>query len=318
MNDLACKGYQLESCRRPRTSNSEFCSTCLFIYETSQMYAHIQQIQDPSISDEQILAFFETDTFISTLSTNLRWKDIMDKLLSTTYTRSPTLLHQLLKILQKSSQMNTNLILRITDHSKTCLCPVYKHMLIKKLSDENFHPRSCIRCMAYTISYSDTIIDTPSTKALILRDATRLLKWSLGNEKFFFDAVPFIHSLAESPRLSFEKDKLDKFVEELVKMAGSAEGYSPEDIEAFRKKVYDHPLILSQDVKSIKTFMKQKTAIWKVEWLAKSLHPSRVIEGWCHDYEELEEMKRDGFPIQHTPIKIENKKKEKAEWNISF
>jgi len=282
------------------------------------MYAHIQQIQDPSISDEQILAFFETDTFISTLSTNLRWKDIMDKLLSTTYTRSPTLLHQLLKILQKSSQMNTNLILRITDHSKTCLCPVYKHMLIKKLSDENFHPRSCIRCMAYTISYSDTIIDTPSTKALILRDATRLLKWSLGNEKFFFDAVPFIHSLAESPRLSFEKDKLDKFVEELVKMAGSAEGYSPEDIEAFRKKVYDHPLILSQDVKSIKTFMKQKTAIWKVEWLAKSLHPSRVIEGWCHDYEELEEMKRDGFPIQHTPIKIENKKKEKAEWNISF
>lgn len=308
---MACKAYNIQSCRLPRRPNSEFCSTCLLNKQKSQMNKNIQYIQDSSIPNEDILKMFESEEFKTLLSTNLIWEDVLDTVLGSTYKRSRPLLHKLIEIIQKYSITNTNLVVRIANHSKTQLCPVFMHMMITNLIDEPPTTYNCIRCFAYKISYSDYMLITDSFK--LWNDCKNLLKRELGTEKFFFAAYDIIRAFTESSRFSIKKDDMELFITNVVNLAKNSGEHSPEEIQEFMKKIYEQPIMILQHMNIIKPFMKKHTASWKVGWLAKVLHPSRA-HAWCSDIEEQEELKSMGIMINYTLPE----KGKKAEWDIAF
>ena len=194
------------------------------------------------------------------------------------------------------------------------MCDVYSYLLRKKVLNEHIYPNNCVHCLSNYITYAeDTFGNDLITKRTVLNDCKRLLKRELGSEKFFNHSYNIVRSLAESLHFPIDPKEIHIFVEELVKIAERTNEYSPEDIQTFLKKIYEHPLLIPQDLKAIKAFMKQKTVVWKVEWLAKALHPSRAPT-WCYDSEDMEDCKNLGIIIEYKPIQ----KGKKAEWNISL
>lgn len=308
----ACKGYEVKPCLLPRKDGSEFCCACSVKEQRGHVLKFIKDIEYNNISNDQILAFFETQAFTSCLSRNLRWEDTMDNLLSAVYTRDPTLLHSLVTLIQTNNRMHTNFILRIREHAKTSLCRVYVYLLKNKLYDadadaEMFPSQSCIHCLTKKIANCKNFNDFS-----ILNNCKQLLNSESDTEKFFTRAYEVVQSLAESPHYPITREEIENFLYELLVIAKRKE-HPQECIEAFQKKVYEHPLLLPQKIQTIRAFMKERTAPWKIGWLAKALHPSRV-QGWCCDKEALEEFKNFGMPMEYIPIQ----KGKKAEWNIDF
>jgi len=314
----SCKGYEVDSCRLPPKSNSDYCSTCLLKKNKNTFLNFIHDIKskakEKEKSDEQILEMYESDDIQNMLSYCMRWNKGLDNFFSSLYYRSKPLLHHIIESFQKKSRLNIYLILRITDHSKTPMCDVYSYLLRKKVLNEHIYPNNCVHCLSNYITYAeDTFGIDRITKRTVLNDCKRMLKRELGNEKFFNRSYDIVRSLAESLHFPIDRKEIEIFIEELVKIAEKCVEYKEEDIQAFRKKVYHHPLLISQDLKAIKAFMKQKTAVWKIEWLAKALHPSRAPT-WCYDSEDMEDCKNLGIIIEHVAIQ----KGKKAEWNISL
>jgi len=313
----SCKGYEVDSCHLPPKSNSEYCSTCLLKKNKNTFLKFIDDLQntekEKEKTDEQILEIFNSDDIQSTLSYCMRWDKGIDKFFSSIYYRSKPLLHHVTEAFQKKSSLNVNLILRITDHSKTPMCDVYSYLLKKRLLNDHIYPSNCVHCLSNYIAHADAFGDDIITKRTVLNDCKRMLKRELGSEKFFFRSYATICSLAESQHFPIKLEEIHTFMGELVKIAKTHGEYKEEQIEDFQKKLYEHPLVVPQELIFIKSLMKKHTQSWKVEWLAKSLHPSRV-QAWCCDQEEIQEWKEFGVIIDYVPIQ----KGKKAEWNIDL
>jgi len=107
-------------------------------------------------------------------------------------------------------------------------------------------------------------------------------------------AYETIMAIVNSSKLSLQHDELYEIVQKFRALISNTQRYSSDEIDEFFKQVYQHPLLMPRDVKFIKKRMREHTGPWKVEWLAKVLHPSRV-QAWCYDMEEIAECRRMGM-----------------------
>ena len=265
----------------------------------------VEKIQGSTITDSQILEELESENIQRILSSYIHWYPILDTLISAIYKRSHTLLQNLLK---KYSRMNTNLILRICDHSNTDICPVFMWMIRNNFYEYEFTPKNCTTCLAHLISYGNFLPMTFLHQKNMLDNCKRLINKRPNMD----DSYTIIQSFAESTNFAIGDKKLGEFIEDVMKILKKSDyDYTNEQLDAFKERVYQHPLLLStKPLSKSMNFLEARCSIWKEELMAKAWHPSR-FQGWCIDLESIREIKMGGFHIEHAKIV----KGVKAKWN---
>lgn len=261
------------------------------------MLWRIKQIEDPSVSDEQISSMFESKEFKSTLDI-YTIQDHLNAILFATYERSHTLLQKLVTIIQQKAQSNIFLSVCIHNHHEPKFCKMFTYMHENKMLEYGQHSTKCLTCFIEEITYADGFIAKIKKRVEYLANLKNYLyNFALYRNNYtdtLLSVYETIMAIVNCSKLSLKHDEICEIVEKMKEHIKNTERYSSEEIAEVFEKIYEHPLMMSRNTKFIKKYMKNHTAAWKLEWMAKVLHPSRVWT-WCSDIEEQDEMKRAGI-----------------------
>ena len=279
------------------TSYSEFCRFCYLKQENEKMLWRIKQIEDPSVSDEQISSMFETAEFKSTLVI-YTIQDHLNAILLATYRRSHALLQKLVSILQQKAQSNIFLTVCIHNHCEPKFCKMFTDMHENKMLEYGQHSTKCLTCFIEEITRADGFIAKIKTRVAYLANLKNYLyNFALYRNNYtdtLISVYETIMAVVDCSKFSLEHGEMCWVIEKMKEHITNTETYSSEEIAEVFEKIYEHPLMMSQNTKFIKKRMREHTAAWKTEWLAKALHPSRAW-AWCYDTEEQEELKGAGM-----------------------
>ena len=285
------------SCVGEPNNYSEFCGGCLHKQDMQYLLQSIKQIEDPSVSDEEISSMFETVEFKSSLVI-YTIQDHLNAILLATYKRSNTLLQKLVSIIQQRAQSNIFLRVCIHNHHEPKFCKMFTDMHENKMLEYGQHSTKCLTCFIEEITRADGFIAKIKTRVAYLANLKNYLYNFALYRNNYTDTLTSVYdtimAVVDCSKLSLNHDEMCGVIEKMKEHITNTERYSSEEIAEVFEKIYQHPLMMSRNTKFIKKRMREYNGVWKIEWLAKVLHPSRAW-AWCCDTEEQEELKEAGF-----------------------
>jgi hypothetical protein len=306
MANNSCVAYNKPSCWLPVVKDSFYCATCQSRCDQDITDRLVQNI--PHIPLSQIIPSFQTPEVQRTIRHNR--SAILDRLLSTVYRRSSTLLTQVLELM-RTPALRANVLMRIRSHTRPEMCAVVGYMIRKGLYPEWEIP-NCITCVAHMIRETNNPrLPLPNVVNIrrflehhqLQQRIRQTLTTRLNGEEICLD---FLSALVETRVLSLRLRQFPVWLN-IITTTMEQIGTPPQNIQAFTQRVHQHPFLLHLTEPN-RGFLKRRLAPWKEELMAKTWHPCRFMQ-CCLDEEE----KRGWDDIP--PYRIEAAP---AEWNIKW
>lgn len=270
----SCKGYKVQSCWLPR-KNGDLCATCLSEKDKDSVKV---LIDSPPSTLEPLI----TESVERALRSQPQLS-YLDQLLHALYKTSRPLLKEYIAHIIKGS-LNSTLLLRIRNHTRTSLCSVYAWIIRENLIINLVLPKNCLVCIGHSLKnpyHSESIprfIHYRHPNFISLLQNT--FDMTDGNDRFF----QFTCSLIECESIDIRN--LLEVLFHLVNVLLSCEN------KALELKVRSHPFLL--DYRGSKhaparDVIKARIEPWREELTAKVWHPSR-FQHWCLNDEEKKEL----------------------------
>ena len=186
----------------------------------------------------------------------------------------------------------------IHNHHEPKFCKMFTYMHENNMLEYGQHSTKCLTCFIEEITRADGPVAKIKTRVAYLANLKNYLyNFALYRNNYtdtLLSVYETIMAIVNCSKLSLNHDEMCEIVEKMKEHVTNTERYSSEEIDEVFEKIYEHPLMMSRHTKNIKKYMKNHTAVWKLEWMAKAFHPSRAW-AWCCDIEEQDELKRAGI-----------------------
>ncbi len=319
-----CRAYKKSYCWLPRKRDSEFCATCAQVKQRDDLRRIIEDLPQSSLTADQIFAVLtkpETALGIQLVPNG----STLDQLLYSLWVRGSQgrdLLRRYIEHMNRTP-LRASLLLRVRNHSRTNLCPIYRWILRTGLFQDSLLPMCCLKCLGATALYGcgpahpersfelRRWISGPNTPL------TQLLRQTLTLSDSLERLVGFVMDLLDSSDPALEQlwQLVLQMIRQLVREARLPFA------ERLQEMVWQHPGCLAVAFRpdriqtygaAAKRTAEARLAPWHEELVAKSWHPSR-FQHWVWDEQE-----RQDYGVDHIGQAPPLRFGQAADWNIRW